>query len=229
MKKREGLQKILSFGIASRLKIHFGIFAIIFLFIGNTYAMSVSNVLNKSIQSVVTGTVTDEAGTPLPGANVIEKGTTNGVITEFDGNYSIEVSGPNAVLVFNSLGFAAVEATVGSNSTVNIKLSEDAQSLDEVVVVGYGTQKKSDVTGSVTSLSKERLSQLPVTNAMQSVQGAVAGVNVTQSSSAPRSGTTAQIRGASSISASTGPFIVLDGYAVYDNNKVGNWQVGEAT
>lgn len=159
----------------------------------------------------VTGAIVDENDQPLPGATILVKGTTIGTATDFDGMYTIEVNDKNVILSFSYVGYEKKDIVVGDQTTINVKLIPSTNSLDEVVIVGYGTQKRSDITGSVSSLSKERLSQLPVTNVLQSVQGAVAGVNITQSSSAPGSGTSAQIRGASSISASTGPFIVLDG------------------
>lgn len=168
-------------------------------------------IYGQSEKIKISGKLVDENNQPLPGASILIKGTNNGASTDFEGAYSILVGNAGATLVFTFIGYDQKEIVVGNQTAINVKLTPTNNTLNEVVVVGYGTQKKSDVTGSVTSLSKERLSQLPVTNVLQSVQGAVAGVNVIQSSSAPGSGTSAQIRGASSISASTGPFIVLDG------------------
>ncbi|MDI1307025.1 MAG: TonB-dependent receptor plug domain-containing protein, partial [bacterium] len=170
-----------------------------------------SIIYGQSEKIKISGKLVDENNQPLPGASVLVKGTNSGAVTDFEGSYSILVGNASSTLTFTYIGYDQKEIAVGNQTTVNVKLTPTNNTLNEVVVVGYGTQKKSDVTGSVTSLSKERLSQLPVTNVLQSVQGAVAGVTVTQSSSAPGSGTSAQIRGASSISASTGPFIVLDG------------------
>lgn len=165
----------------------------------------------QSGKTKISGTVVDEKNLPLPGVTVLIKGTNLAVSTDIDGLYSIAVGDTNSVLVFSFIGYDNKEVVVGSDVTINIKLIPAENKLEEVVVVGYGTQKKSDVTGSVTTVSKERLSQLPVTNVLQSVQGAVAGVSITQSSSVPGSGVSAVIRGTNSISASTGPFIVLDG------------------
>jgi TonB-linked SusC/RagA family outer membrane protein len=165
----------------------------------------------QSGKTKISGTVVDEKNLPLPGVSVLIKGTNLAVSTDIDGLYSIAVDNANSVLVFSYIGYDTKEVVVGSQVNINCKLIPAENKLDEVVVVGYGTQKKSDVTGSVTSVSKERLSQLPVTNVLQSVQGAVAGVSITQSSSVPGSGVSAVIRGTNSISASTGPFIVLDG------------------
>ncbi|MFV5701106.1 SusC/RagA family TonB-linked outer membrane protein [Flavobacterium sp. XS2P12] len=167
-------------------------------------------IYGQSEKIKISGKIVDENNQPLPGASILIKGTNNGAATDFEGAYAIQANA-GSTLVFTFIGYDQKEIAVGNQTTINVKLTPTNNTLNEVVVVGYGTQKKSDVTGSVTSLSKERLSQLPVTNVLQSVQGAVAGVNVIQSSSAPGSGTSAQIRGASSISAATGPFIVLDG------------------
>ncbi len=158
----------------------------------------------------VRGKVTDEAGEPLIGASILVKGTGTGTITDFDGAYELEVADETAVLVFSYTGYENVEEVVGSRQVIDVVLRTGI-TLEQVVVVGYGVQKKSDVTGSVTSVPKERLSELPVTNVLQSIQGAVAGVNITQGSSVPGSGSSALVRGVNSISAATGPFIVLDG------------------
>lgn len=159
---------------------------------------------------LIKGVVTDESGETLIGATVQVKGTNAGTVTDVDGSYELEVAGKDAILVFSYTGYTDLEIVVGEQTTINVVMKSGVQ-LDEIVVVGYGVQKKSDVTGSVTSVPKQRLSELPVTNVLQSVQGAVAGVNITQGSSVPGSGNSALVRGVNSISASTGPFIVLDG------------------
>ena len=164
------------------------------------------------VQSSITGTVTDENGQPLPGANVVEKGTTNGVTTDFDGNYSIQVSSSSAILTFSYVGFEKKDVSIGTSTILDVSLSESAEGLDEVVVVGYGTQAKENVTGAVASLSEERLESLPNNNVLQALQGSVAGLSVTQSSaSAEGSGFNVLIRGTNSILANNQPLIVLDG------------------
>lgn len=168
-------------------------------------------VISSQQQKPVSGTVKDFTGGTLPGVSVVVKGTTNGIITDINGNYALSNVQPKAVLVFSFIGLKTQEITISDLLQVNVIMEEETIGVDEVVVIGYGTQKKSDITGSVTSLPKERLSQLPVINVLQSVQGAVAGVNITQSSSAPGSGVSALIRGVNSISASSGPFVVVDG------------------
>ncbi len=159
----------------------------------------------------VTGKITDANSEPLPGVNIIEKGTTNGTVTDLNGGYTINVSGPDAILAISFVGYLSKEMPVGNNSVINVVLEEDILRLDEVIVVGYGTQRRADVTGSVTSVPKERLSEIPVTNVMHALEGSTAGLNVTQTSSVPGSSANMQIRGVNSINANTSPFIVLDG------------------
>lgn len=158
----------------------------------------------------VSGTIKDPAGEPVIGASILEKGTTNGTITDFDGNFTLNVA-PGATLTISYIGYKNQEVKVTPGKVLNIILQEDTETLDEVVVVGYGVQKKSDVTGSVTSVPKDRLGKIPVANVLQAVQGAAAGITITQSSSAPGDEPTALVRGKNSINASTGPYIVVDG------------------
>lgn len=167
---------------------------------------------NTLKEKTITGQITDEKGEGLPGASVAVKGTSIGTNTDSKGNFTLKIDdSKEAVLVVTYVGFTTQETTVGGRSVVNVQLKADTKSLDEVVVVGYGTQKRSDITGSVASVPKNRLSQLPVTNVMQAVQGSVAGVNVSQSSSIPGSEPSTIVRGQNSINASSGPFVVVDG------------------
>ena len=162
-------------------------------------------------QQTVSGTVTTAAdGMPLPGVTVVVKGTSNGTTTDFDGNYELEVAA-DAVLSFSYVGMKTIDIPVNGQSTINAQLEEDLGVLDEIVVVGYGSQKKSDVTGSVASVPEERLENLPVTNVTQAIQGTTAGLNISQGSSVPGSTGSIQVRGINSITGSTSPFIVLDG------------------
>ncbi len=165
----------------------------------------------------ITGVIKDATGEPVIGANVIVKGTTNGTMSDIDGKFSLEVPA-GAILSISYIGYVAQEIPVKNQTDLNILLKEDSEMLDEVVVVGYGVQKKSDVTGSVTSVSKERLEKLPVTNVLQAVQGAAAGVTITQASSIPGDAPTALVRGQNSINANSGPYIVVDGVPI---NKTG--------
>jgi len=161
----------------------------------------------------VKGKVLDEKGVPVPGASVKVSGTKQGTVTDNNGSFSLALSAP-ATLTITYIGYAAKSVAVNSGTaTINISLAEDAadKNLNEVVVVGYGTQKRSDITGSVTSIPKARLSQLPVTNVLQAIQGAAAGVNISQTSSVPGASPAALVRGQNSINASTGPYVVVDG------------------
>jgi TonB-linked SusC/RagA family outer membrane protein len=160
----------------------------------------------------VKGRITDEKGQPLSGVTVVVEGAKTAATTNANGEYEISVP-ENGRLIFSYVGYIRQTVSVGQRSSVDIVLAVDpvSASLNDVVVVGYGTQRRSDVTGSVASVLKSRLSELPVTNVMNAVEGSVAGFTVTQTSSAPGSTTTLQVRGLNSIKASTSPLIVLDG------------------
>ena len=161
--------------------------------------------------TTVKGVVRDAMG-PTAGATVVQKGTNNGTITDLDGNFTISVPS-NAVLVFSFVGLDTQEVPVAGKKFIEVTLSGNEE-LEEVVVVGYGTQKKSDITGSVASVDKARLSKLPVTNVLQAVQGATAGVTISQGSSIPGDAPSALVRGRNSINAGTGPYIVVDGVPI---------------
>ena len=162
-------------------------------------------------QSTVTGTVTDESGNALPGVNILVKGTTRGTTTDSNGSYSLAVQGQSDVLVFSFIGYETEEVAVGTQSTVSIALTPSLQSLSEVVVVGYGVQKKSDVTGAMSSLSQEAVRDVPVANVTQALQGRVAGVDINSTSTRPGAGGQIRIRGSRSLSATNDPLIVVDG------------------
>lgn len=186
---------------------------------------------NKIIQGFsVTGTVLDNLGAPLPGANIIEKGTTNGTQTDFDGNYSINVNDGSVVLVFSYIGFSTKEVAVNGQSSINVALDENAAALDEIVVVGYGTQKKSDLTGAVTSLGQDDMNPGANASVDQLMQGRAAGVQISQSSSAPGGGLSIRIRGASSVNAGNDPLYVIDGFPIDNSPNLsggGAAQVGD--
>ena len=159
---------------------------------------------------VVTGTVVDEMGEPVIGANVIVKGTQNGAITDIDGNYSISNVPQNGTLVFSFIGYQSQEVKAAGQSKVNITLAEDSQALDDVVVVGYGVQKKSDVTGAMSRLTSAAIEQRPVQNAVQAMQGKIAGMDVT-SNNRPGELGDIRIRGNRSLNADNDPLYVIDG------------------
>ena len=165
--------------------------------------------------SQLTGTVTDDKGMPLPGVSVVIKGTTKGVATDFDGNFSLNNVPKGAVLEFSSVGYKTLDIKA-TGASLKVKLPEATQDLDEVVVVGYGTQKKGDVTTAITSVKTKDLDQRPVTSAAQAIQGRAAGIQVVQPSGAPGAGLAVRIRGNTSISASNDPLYVVDGIPVQD-------------
>ncbi|MBN2275028.1 MAG: SusC/RagA family TonB-linked outer membrane protein, partial [Bacteroidales bacterium] len=165
-------------------------------------------------QQMITGKVTAGDGSPLPGVNVIEKGTTNGTVTDIDGNYSITLIGQEATLVFSFIGYLTEEIETTGKTEVNVLLVEDIQRLDEVVVVGYGTVKKSDITGSLSSVTSEEIMEMPVQNVNQALQGRAAGVDVFNTGFTPGSAPTIRIRGSRSIKAGNDPLYILDGIPV---------------
>ncbi len=170
----------------------------------------------------ISGTVRDENGTPLPGASIVEKGTTNGTESDFDGNFSITVQDEDAVLVISYIGFTAQEIPVSGQSNFNIVLLESTAALDEIVVIGYGTQLKSDVTGSVSSLRTEDFNPGANVSVDQLLQGRAAGVQISQASSAPGGGLSIRIRGASSLNAGNEPLYVIDGYPIDNTPNLGS-------
>ena len=164
-------------------------------------------------QNQVKGVVLDSGGLTLPGVNIIEKGTENGVVTDFDGNYTISVQN-NAIIVFSYIGFDTQEIKVSGESTINVTLKENLESLDEVVVIGYGTQNKNDVNGSISSIKAKDLENSPQVAIDQMLQGKASGVTVTNSSGQPGSGASIKIRGITSISGTNEPLYVIDGVQI---------------
>ncbi|KJF45611.1 SusC/RagA family TonB-linked outer membrane protein [Draconibacterium sediminis] len=162
----------------------------------------------------VTGTVFSTSGESLPGVSILVKGTTRGTISDVDGNFSLKDVRSEDILVFSFIGMKEVEVTVGDQTSFEVTMEDAVIGVDEVVVVGYGTQKKSDVTGSVSSVSEERLAKIPVSNVMQAVQGAVSGVNISQASSIPGESPSIVVRGGGSLTASTSPYVVVDGIPI---------------
>ena len=160
----------------------------------------------------VTGIVVDATGEPVIGANVVVKGTTNGTITDFDGNYTIEGVSASDVLVFSYIGYLSQEITVGNQAAINVTLSEDSQALDEVVVVGYGVMRKSDVTGSIGVAKGDELTKNQNFSALDNLRGKVSGVNIFSNSSQPGAySNRVVIRGMATINASSNPLYVVDG------------------
>lgn len=161
----------------------------------------------------VKGTVIDENGDPMIGVNVVIKGTTTGIITNTDGNYGIEAS-PDATLIFSFIGYNTEEITVGNQSVINVSLQPDVTQLQDIVVVGYGSMKKSDITGAVTSVKTEDMLKKAPTNVLEGIKGQAAGVVVTAQDGAPDANSAVYIRGIATINGTSKPLYVVDGVMV---------------
>lgn len=186
-------------------------YAFLFFFLAGQFAFA---------QSQVTGTVSDENGMALPGVNILEKGTTNGAVTDFDGNYVINVK-QNATLVFSYVGFVTQEVPVSGRTAVNVVLKENLESLEEVVVIGYGSQLKEDLSGSVATVDTEAIQNMPQVSVDQLIQGRASGVNVTLNSGQPGSAVSVRIRGVNTISGSGEPLYIIDGVPISgDTNNI---------
>ena len=159
----------------------------------------------------VSGTVTDDVGNPIPGVNIIVKGTTNGTTTDANGKYTLSVTEDNAILVFTFIGYAVQEVPVNGRSVIDVQLLEDVRSLDEVVVVGYGTQKRANVTGAVSTVSGDAIAQRPVTNTAAALQGTTPGLSIVHGGGAPGDeNVTVRIRGVGTLNNSN-PLVLVDG------------------
>ena len=180
-------------------------------FLFTVVAFVLSGVMAFAQTKTVTGTIVDEFGEPIIGANVLVKGTTNGAVTDIDGNYSIAGVSDSDELVVSYIGYASQTLPVGSQSTFNITMKEDGENLEEVVVVGYGVQKKKDLTGSVSSIKSADIQNVAAANAMQAMQAKVPGMDLQQSSGQAGAGVSITMRGNRSISADNGPLILVDG------------------
>lgn len=158
----------------------------------------------------INGNVNDSNGNPLPGASILEVGTENGVSTDFDGNFTLELENENAKLQFSYIGFVVQTIEVGSSDIINVTLQEEASSLDEIVIVGYGTSTKKDLTGAISSLNGADFQNIPVTSAEKAIQGRIAGVQVVRNGGAPGGSTSVRIRGTGTVNNSE-PLYVIDG------------------
>ena len=175
------------------------------------FLIGISFSVHVNAQQSVNGTVTssdDESG--LPGVNVLLKGTNQGTVTDVDGNYNIEVPDGNAILVFSSVGFIEQEVAIANRTLINVIMESDVTALDEIVVVGYGTQKKKDLTGAIASADLEAMDTQPNVSFLEGLQGSIPGLNVGQVNEAGES-PELSIRGRTSISGEQDPLIVLDG------------------
>ncbi len=171
-------------------------------------------------QSIVSGIITDSDNYPLPGVNVLAKGTNTGVVTDFDGAYSIPVS-KTGTLVFSYIGFLKQEVSVNNRKSINITMKEDVQNLNEVVVIGYGSQLKEDISGAVATVNVENLTTIPQVSVDQMLQGRASGVSVTTNSGQPGAAVSVRIRGVNSISGSSEPLYIIDGVPVPGESEEG--------
>ena len=179
--------------------------------VGNSIMITAEELQNNKEGSSrkITGVVVDQAGIPVIGANIVEKGSNNGTITDIDGNFNINVH-PDAVLSVSYIGYISKETPAGKSSSLNITLNEDSKRLEEIVVVGYGTQKKINLTGAVSQVSSKDLENRPVNTVAQMLQGTMPNVKVNVTSGAPGQGGSVSIRGTGSINGSS-PLVLVDG------------------
>ncbi|WP_297706249.1 TonB-dependent receptor [uncultured Eudoraea sp.] len=207
-----------------RRTVSFGIkFLSMLVFLGAQFAHANTKTNNEEVltvisQATVTGIVTDDTGAPLPGASVVEKGTSNGTQTDFDGNYTLEVAG-SATLVISYIGFATQEIAVDNRTSINVSMIEDASQLSEVIVTGYGTQTRGDISGAVSSVDISEAVKAPIVNAAEALQGRVTGVTVIDAG-APGASPKVNIRGFGT-SNNTNPLYIIDGVQT-DNPNVLN-------
>ena len=174
-------------------------------------------------QKIITGKVTDVSnGEPMTGVNILVKGTTVGTTTDINGQYSINVPGSSDILVFSFIGYKIEEIPISGRSLINIALSSEALSLEEVVVIGYGTMKKSDLTGSLSQVKSEEINAFPSTNVLQALTGRSSGVQVIQTTGAPGASISIKIRGSNSIQGSNEPLFVVDGFPVNNPTALNN-------
>ncbi len=159
----------------------------------------------------VTGTVQDGQNEPVIGASILQKGTNNGTISDFDGNFTLTLTDANATIVVSYVGMTTQEVALNGRTALTVTLTDDAEALDEVVVIGYGTQKKRDVTTAISSVSTEDLEKIPMTSAAQAMQGKAAGVTVVKPNGQPGASMVVRVRGTTSMNASNDPLYVVDG------------------
>ena len=182
----------------------------------------IGNLIKNPIQGwLLNGTVYDTNGTPLPGANILEKGTTNGIQTDFDGNFTLNVADQNATIIISYVGYLKKEIAIDGQTNLKVTLQEDAADLEEVVVVGYGTQKKTLVTGASVQVSGDDLTKRNTANAIQALQGQSPGVQITSTSGQPGESLNVVIRGVGSTSGSN-PLYVVDGILTGDISYLNN-------
>ncbi|MTH17217.1 TonB-dependent receptor [Flavobacterium sp. LC2016-01] len=179
--------------------------------------------------TTIEGTVKDAAGLTLPGVNVLEKGTKNGVSTDFDGHYKIKLTNPKGIVTFSFIGFGTKEIAAAGKTKIDVVLTEDSNNLNEVVVIGYGTSKKSDLTGAVATFSGNEVRKIPVPNVAEALTGRIAGVQVTSSEGSPDSNVQIRIRGNGSLSQDASPLYIVDGFPVNNINDISSSDIETMT
>lgn len=195
---------------------------------GKTEPLSQNNkVADQGIQ--ITGIVTDATNMPIPGVNIIEKDTKNGIQTDFDGKFSIRVSGPNSVLVFSFIGYQTLTKVVGQSKVLNVVLKDESAALNEVVVIGYGTTKKKDLTGSVVSITGDDLRKQPISNVAEALTGRMAGVQVASSEGSPDADIKIRVRGGGSLTQDASPLIIVDGFPVNSLSDISSSDIENIT
>jgi len=178
-------------------------------------------------QQTITGNIVDKTdNSPLIGVSVYEKGTTNGTVTDFDGNYALSVAGEESVLVYSFVGYETIEKLVGALTVIDVALGVDSESLEEVVVVGYGTQKKSHLTGAISKVVNDDMEQVAVARVDDALVGKISGVSIQATDGGAGTAPTIRIRGTGSISGSSDPLIVVDGIVV-DSDYLGNLDMND--
>jgi TonB-linked SusC/RagA family outer membrane protein len=183
-----------------------------------TQQMAMPEIVSPSL-AIIKGKVTDESNAALPGVSVVLKGTQKGTTTDKEGAFELDIPAENgAVLVFSFVGYKAQEAAVGTQSSISVVMVPENKSLEEVIVVGYGSVRKSDLTGSVSSIKSDAIREMPVTSVDQAIQSRAPGVQVTQTSGAPGGGISIRVRGANSINSGSEPLYVIDGFPMYPDN-----------
>lgn len=200
----------------------------IFMNSKNTYTVLENNLIvitprenPKQQEITITGIVTDQEGVPLPGVNVVIKGTASGTVTDLNGNYAITVNSTNDILIFSSIGYLSKEIPVGEQRTIDLTLTESIESLEQVVVIGYGSVTKRELTGSVAQISEEDFNPGAVSNALELIQGKVAGLSITKMDGGdPTKGYEISLRGVTSINGDTEPLVVIDGIPGGDLNAI---------
>lgn len=192
-----------------------------FILIGILFYLPMLGQQTETIKGVVKDTKT---GMPLPGVTVLIKNTTKGTSTDLDGNYTIKTDS-KGILQFSYIGYKTIESTINGKTTINISLDEEGNQLDEIVVVGYGTSKRRDLTGSVASVSSEEITRAPVANAAQALQGKLPGVNVVAQDGRPGANISIRVRGGGSISQSNEPLYIVDGFPVSSISNIPGSQI----